>query len=322
LKFVKSFDTGTDDFLFMAIKGAAISKNRDIYVVDYRGCYIARYDWNGGFIKKLGQRGQGNGDLGGPIDIRIYDNKIFFNDLPNKRIVETDYKLKKLIYHKIYTGQGFIGDWHMFGPSKCAGYSLSYTVDFEKEYKVMKTLDLETQQPIMFFDKTPIEGLSPKQILKNRMWGVYNRPVFTVDTENKQFIISFMYPNNPVKNYIYSFDGECMDQFSYTFDKRYVRPEHMETGDKRPKEYTANIIYAIMVHKGHFISFIGKVDYKGRDINSKRYCLIVDNNTKMLKHKIPLPDTFRFFSITEDGYLVGTNPYDDEIKIYIYQLTL
>jgi hypothetical protein len=63
LKFVKSFDTGTDDFLFMAIKGAAISKNRDIYVVDYRGCYIARFDWNGGLIKKLGQRGQGNGDL-------------------------------------------------------------------------------------------------------------------------------------------------------------------------------------------------------------------------------------------------------------------
>jgi len=322
LKFVKSFGTGTDEFFFRAIKGAVISKNKDIYVVDYKGCYIAWFDWNGKFIKKLGQWGQGNGDLIGPKDIRIYGDKIFFNDFRNRRIVETDYKLTKLTYRKIYGGQGFTDNWHMIGPNKCVGHCISYSVDFEKEYKVMKLLDFETQESTFFFDKTPIGELTPKQILSNRYWAMTYVPVFTIDTESKQVILSFMFPNNPVENYIYSYTGELMDRFSYVFDKHYKFPEHKRTGSKRPKEFDSNVVYRLFVHKGHFISFIGKSKITGREVDSDRYLLVFDKKTKALKHRIPVPKNLYFNSITDEGYVIGHKEYEDEIKIYIYQLTL
>jgi hypothetical protein len=324
LKHVKSFGTGNNGFFLTTIRGAAISKNKNIYVVDYKGCYIARFDWNGKFIKKLGQRGQGNGDLSGPKDIKIYGDKIFFNDMMNRRIVETDYELTKLTYHKIYTGSGFVGDWFMIGPNTCVGHTISNYVDFGKEYKVMKLLNLETQKAQFFFDKIPAKDLTPKQIMSNPTWILDFKPVFTVDTENKQLIISFTFPNNPVENYIYSYEGELLDQFSYVFDKHYQYPEHFKTGARGPKEYISNTISRLFFHKGHLISFIGKnkIKIKGRTVDSDRYFLIFDIKTKELKCRIPVPKNIYFYSIMEKGYMVGSKMDEDDTTVHIYKLEL
>ena len=76
LKFVKSFGSGSDDFLFRTIMGAAFGPNKDIYVTDVRGHFLARYDWNGTLIKKIGQRGQGPTDFNAPKQICIFNNKL------------------------------------------------------------------------------------------------------------------------------------------------------------------------------------------------------------------------------------------------------
>ena len=211
----------------------------------------------------------------------------------------------------------------MIGPSKCVGDTISYSVDFQKEYKRMKFLNFETQWSDMFFDRVPVKGLSPRQILKNGLWPIFFGPCSAVDLDRKQVIVSFVYPNEPIEYFIYSFDGQYIERFDCTFDKSYKLAEYVKNGGEQPKRYLAHIQYSIFVYKDLYISFLGKVSYKGRESDEEPYCLIIDRNTKTLKARFKLPEkSLDFYSISEDGYLVGTQHYQDETKVHVYKLEL
>lgn len=60
-------------------------KDRNIYISDYRTNNIKKFDLNGKFIKIIGRKGEGPGDLSGPTLINYINNKIIVFDSKNSR---------------------------------------------------------------------------------------------------------------------------------------------------------------------------------------------------------------------------------------------
>ena len=322
LKFVKSFGSGNDDFLFRRISGAVLSKNKNIYVIDIKVNSLLCYDWNGKLIKKIGKRGAGPGDFNLPIGLNLFENKLWISDMFNRRIAEVDMQLNEIKYHKIYSGESFSDSFFVVDKNKCVGPSISFSLNFEKEYKIIKYLNFDTQLEEMFFDRVPVKGLSPKQITKNRLWPIIYSPTLGIDRENKNLIISFSRPQNPIEFFVYSYYGLCRDQFTCNFDETYEYPDYYLTGKNRPKEFQALILHSIFVHKGNYIVFLSKTKYKGRELDADNYCLIIDQKTKQLKHKLSIPKFLEFYSISEEGYLLGTKNFQDDLQVFVYKLEL
>jgi hypothetical protein len=323
LKKVREFGSGTDDFVFQRISGVVLSNNKDIYVSDSRGHFVARYDWHGKLLKKIGQRGQGPKDFRVPSDLNLYDNKLFLNDRMNLRIAEIDLELKEVKYHRILTGEPFLGNFFIIGKDKCIGSAISYSVGHIDEYNRIKTFDYKTQAEYLFFDKMPVKGMKLKNLIKTGVLFINFSPCMGIDRKNKNVIVSFTYPNNPIEFFVYSYEGEFVDQFSYIFDEDYEYPDHFKTGKRSPKKYNAIIMYSIFSYKSHYISMVSETRYTGDgDFDSDLYCLIFDRKSKLLKHKLSIPNFLQFYSISEDGYLLGTRNFQDDIKVHVYKLEL
>lgn len=322
VKFVKSFDSGSDDFFFQRLHGVVMSKNKDIYVVDGKGNFIARYNWNGKLIKKIGQRGQGSGDFNFPSNVALIENKLLFIDRLNSRIAETDLELNDLKYYKYHSGELFSGDFQIIDKSKCLGYALSYSIDFNKEYKAIKILDFKSQAEEMFFDKMPVKNLKTEKLFNKAVLFMIVKPCIGIDRKNEKILVSFTYPNNPIEFFEYSYNGECLDQFSYVFDKSYKYPKHFLTGAKHPEKYKANLMMSIFQYKGHYLVLVSKVSYMKGSVDEELYCLVFDAKSKNLKHKIPIPKFLKFYSVSEDGYLLGTRYFQDDVNVYVYKIEL
>ena len=81
---------GKKDYMFSQIKDIAIDEKERIYVLDGKEVHIKVYDKNGDYLRTIGRKGQGPGELEFPMGIRIFSH--------NKIIV---YEGRSLVYFKL-----------------------------------------------------------------------------------------------------------------------------------------------------------------------------------------------------------------------------
>jgi hypothetical protein len=318
LKLVKEIGSDDENYIFSRILGAALSKKKDIYVLDCRANFLARYDWNGKFIKKIGQTGQGPGDFNIPRDLNIFDEKLYFLDSGNRRIAEVDLELKEIKYHKMYDEIPFTGNFFITGKNKCIGNAF-YAAGNMAEYKAIKIFDFNTQWSKIFFEHLPFPN--NKKVTPFLLF--YSLPSFGIDRENKKIVISFMYPNNPIDFYVYSIEGECRETFSYIFDENYRPPDYLLEAKKPSKKHTKIMVTSIFAYKGHYLVLVCKTKMKDYyDFESERHFLVFDKENKELKSKFPAPNYLEAFSLSDDGYLLGTRNFEDIAKLCIYKLEI
>lgn len=323
LTLIKSFGSGSDDFLFQRLHGMAMSKTKDIYVVDGKGNFLARYDWNGKLIKKIGQRGQGPSDFNFPADLNQIENKLIFIDNFNLRVVETDLELEKLTYYKLYSGEPFTGDFFALGNNLCIGKCISPSLDLSKKYKAIKILNYVTQKEIIFFDEIPIKHVKADKLAKKGALFLSASPCIGIDREKKQLLVSFKYPNNPIEFFLYDYDGGCIDQFSYELDPGYKYPKHMITGGRPPKSHRNIMVYSIFAYRGNYLVFVGKNSYTNYwDVKGENLCLIFDANSKRIIETIPVPENLYLHFLSDEGYFLGYKEFQDEVKVFVYKLEL
>ncbi|MBN1271901.1 MAG: 6-bladed beta-propeller [Candidatus Aminicenantes bacterium] len=63
----------------------AFDDANNVYVSDYRACHILKFDQSGRFIKLIGQRGEGPGDLMAPAFIAITKETVVVYDIRSKK---------------------------------------------------------------------------------------------------------------------------------------------------------------------------------------------------------------------------------------------
>jgi len=321
LKLVKTIGSDdADNYLFMRISGAVLSDNKDVYIIDGKGHFLARYDWNGKFIKKVGQRGQGPNDFNRPVGLDILDDKLYLYDSFNARVAVVDRELKKIDYIKLPTDTFTDDNFFVIGKQRFV--NSCFPNDINKEYGLVKVTSLTPFSENTFFENTSfkVNHKNPRVSL----FLLYSKPVIGIDRKNRNIIISHRYPNEPIEFYTYSFEGECQNSFSISFDKGYSLPSFLRKGES-PMSYEALMVLSIFAHKEHYIVMAAKyIIEKRKPVYSKcsKYCLVIDPKTKELKHRFDVPIHFQGLSISEDGYLLAAKYFEEIPKLYIYKLDL
>ncbi|MDY0231973.1 MAG: 6-bladed beta-propeller [Candidatus Saccharicenans sp.] len=321
LKLVKSIGDNRNEYLFFKITSALISPDKEIFVGDSGGHFIAKYTWDGKFVKRIGQPGQGPGDFNYIFDLNYLDKKIYAYDLEGLRITVMNFDLEPIKFIKLpepIRGQVFITrDENILccgvGPGDSAQYGLERIKLLTSDGKLIKS----------FFSQTQFGELKPQKDLLQ--WAVeqWTAELITAYSADKsEIIISFEYPPNPVKFFVYDLEGKLIKTFNYNADKKYQFPDFLKSF---PLKYPAKKVYypklsSIFVYKSYYLAFINYwVADKGPDGIEKSAYLIFDQQGNFLAEK-ELDQPFKFFHLTSDGYLIGTNPDDEIPKVLIYQL--
>jgi hypothetical protein len=74
--------------VFSYLRDIAVDQDGNIYALDLRDCCIKVFDRAAKYVKTIGRRGQGPGELGGPFSLTLLPSKaeIFVHDVGNSRI--------------------------------------------------------------------------------------------------------------------------------------------------------------------------------------------------------------------------------------------
>jgi hypothetical protein len=77
-----------EEYQFSRISGIAIDEEERIYVLDYTEAHIKVFDKKGRYMKTIGKKGQGPGEMASPFSICIIpDDELVIQDLNNRRIL-------------------------------------------------------------------------------------------------------------------------------------------------------------------------------------------------------------------------------------------
>ncbi len=77
-----------EKYQFSRISGIAVDKEEKIYVLDYTEAHVKVFDKNGQYLKMIGKKGQGPGEMASPFSVSITPNdEIMIQDLNNRRII-------------------------------------------------------------------------------------------------------------------------------------------------------------------------------------------------------------------------------------------
>ena len=92
LHFEEEFSLGEkeekEEYRFSRISGIAVDKEERIYVLDYIEAHVKVFDKNGLFLRHIGKRGQGPGELASPFSIDITPcDEVMIQDLNNRKIL-------------------------------------------------------------------------------------------------------------------------------------------------------------------------------------------------------------------------------------------
>jgi len=323
------------------IYSAVMSDKKDIFICDHKGNFVAKYDWKGNFIKRIGQAGQGNGDLLNPTYLCIYNQKLYIMDPKNYRIAWTDLDLTKL-YYKRYGDLNknplnrffkitFLKNGTLLGNSFTPWDRNGRMVLFDfNAAKVIKC----------FFNRYPIEvsqkesdvvsdlykentKIDKERLEKHFFLSFYALPIYGIDKQTERILISFQYPNNPVKFYLYSSEGKELKSVEYPLEKKYAFPRHvLENKSGKPLESHYAVIDSILSFKGYFLALVAELDFKkGRCVGKKCKFLVFDREGK-LRDTVPVEKSLKPMFISNDGYLLAKDYDSDEEQLLIYKVTI
>lgn len=324
LKLIKEIGSEEDDYTFFRISGAVLSKNRDIYVVDFKGDCISRYDWSGKFIKKLGATGQGPNELNGPGFLDLYEDKLYFFDGRNMRIAETDLELKALKFYRLRGSFPFAGNFFVADKDIFIGNSFSFQEKSKSHF--IKVLNVKSNDVSTFFHHIPVgskkkyAGVSGQMLLKRFFLG----PRFGIDRETNKLVASFIYPDNPIEFFVYTMDGKFIDSFSYKIESKYSFPyHHLKSFGTFPSVSYVPRVTSVLIHKNRYIIFVKKIKYKKRyPVDQESFCLIFNGKTNTLEHRFPVEKHLTGMFISKDGFLLASKGYQDIPTLLIYKLDL
>lgn len=314
IDFVKAIGDDRQDYTFFKINSIIMAENnKDIYIADLAGHFIARYNWDGKFIKRIGQQGGGPGDFGIINSLDIYKNKLYVLDYENVRIVEMDPDLNNLNYIKLQSK--FFRYCFPIDDTRFIGDHFSISKDKGRISIVNRDGDLTFH----FFDKLPLTlNLNDRKIVF--LSGLITLTM-NLSPERDKVLVSFYRPNNPIDFYVYNLKGELIKQFNYKADEKFRFPSHlMNSREPVPEKYFSLNVNSVFFYKDNYIAFYSEVSHLSeKEEKSEDFCLIFNSSGEAIQ-KIKLDKNIFVFNLSSEGYLLGSELDADISKVFIYQL--
>lgn len=337
-KLIKSIGDERDDYTIHGTADAVITETRDIYVLNAKGNFIAQYDWQGNFIRKIGQAGQGPTDFFYPRNLAYHNKTLYILDYGNHRIAEMNIETAKFQYYKSSVKNRFenmrqVIDGTLF---------LGVFSNIQRDRGRIGIMDKEGNLKHSFFKETPVKlDLGNGTVeFKDKMTKDYafrtliinqsSKPVCDYDGQTGEILVSFRSPDQVVRFFVYNSKGKLLKSFSYAVkDKRYGFSRYFLNTPlkkilelkKRPERFELDL--NVFIYNEFYLGFLTFNHYpKGeKEVGNRKYlCIVFDKSGKVFR-EIKLNDNLWILKNSE-GYLLGRILEEEIDKLYFYQLKL
>lgn len=334
-KVVKIVGDGQSDCFFSKISDAILTPSKDIIIFDAKENFIARFDWDGNFVNRIGQTGKGAGDFFWPTSADIFNGKLYILDKFNRRFAESDLQLKNLRYFKLPEEINLPSVFNVIDEKEFVIDYISFKKpDDPKICIIEKTDNVSTKISNTFFNHIPIELPSKSKDERTlRRFGQLFGVVYALDDSKKKMLITFCEPDNLMLLFLYNIKGELIKQFSYKMDEKYQFPHYLY----KNKRLTLNLlkgrhnidVVSVFYYNTHWYIFVNvhhhkdvnenlTIDNYKKYIDSKSFYLKFDENGKLLgKFSTPY---FSCFYISKDGFVLGKHPDSEVEQLMIYKM--
>ncbi len=323
LEFKKIRSIGNDDeenYTFFRIDDAKVSDNKDIFVLDGKGYFVAKYDWQGKFLKRTGKRGKGPSDFLSLWQLYIFNNKLHILDMLNRRIAIIGPDLDKFDYinvhhlkYKNIIESGWLSNFRVLDNNRFLGIFNTYK---EERHRFCIFDDNQTIEKT-FFNELPTKksNLRTDAMLHHQVWLLAG-----VDAKSGLILISFVYTENKIRFFLYNTKGERLKSFLYEQDKAFTFPAKLSKKQNKKGEKTNfSIINSIHSFDDYFLVFM--VEFKDAEkmdlslADKSRFSVLVFDKTGKFIHKQYMQGSLDFFQITTDGFALAKDHADTEEDI-------
>jgi len=335
LTLVKAIGDDRDDYIILGLGDALLTDNNDIYILNVKGNYIAHYDWDGNYKRRIGQRGKGPTDFYFPRSIACFEGKLYVLDKGNRRIAEIDLDTFKFNFYNDDEKNSFGSHLSILEDGLFMGI-FSYIEDnrgrlgiVSNQGEVKQTFFRESPVDYKKMKNGPLEKLSMEDVARKVIGSSRLSPIYHLDKERKEVLISFHYPDNPLVFYLYSIEGKQLKKFSYALEEKKYKfsrfflegsLDKLRNPDKYPTRFEINLD-SVSIYRDSYVAFLELSDYvKNKKEKNRRFCLVFDQSGR-LKKKFEIRKDLRIFK-QSNGYFLGMVEDEDIEKLYIYQLNL
>lgn len=129
---------GREEYMFSQLRSIVIDEEERIYALDYKEAQIKVFNKNGEYLRTIGKKGQGPGELRLPSHMHITSrNEIMVSDALNKRL--TFYSLQGEFIRDLSTAEEFIARSDIDSKGNILGFRIEH--DPEKSRYELKKFD-------------------------------------------------------------------------------------------------------------------------------------------------------------------------------------
>ncbi len=337
LELVKTIGDDRDDYLIFGLSDAVVTPGEEIFAVSAKGNFVTQFDWDGKFVRRIGRKGQGPGDLYLPGAIDSFEDGIYILDQGNHRLVRFNLKSEKYEYIKQVPASKFsfglvvLDKKHFMGVFQLAEKNRGRIGIVDDNWNVQRTFFHQYPVPLVF-DTPSMHGadkISIKQIYMQALLSNYSSPVLGVDSKREHFLVSFRTPDNPIDFFVFDRGGNIVKKFTFAIvEKKYrfwkylydASLEVARNAHKWPARSELKLDSAAIVGDT-YVAFVSLEDLvrKKELVKRQRFCLIF-NKDGQLEKRIPFKNNnLRIFKYS-NGYFLGTLDDAETEQLLIYRL--
>jgi len=320
---VLSIGDTRDEYEFFSIDDAKMSSKNEIFISDKVGCFVAKYDFKGNFLAKIGRKGAGGSDFGRPLAIEIFQDELYVLDSVNGRIaiINTDFRNRQFSHVKLQSNQ--IGN-NLFTINKNLFLHDIFSMKDNVNGKI-RTFDRKGKTLSTFFTLDQYEKTeSKKDELQRALSFISSKLRISLSHDRREIITTYRYSANPIRLYILDLNGSIKKSLTIKVNDKYTFPAFLSN---YPIKYPKTPVHFCKVeglfsYQSYIIVFVDFVEADstlGERINQKMF--VLDKKGNVLSEK-SLSGTMYFFDLSSDGYLIGTDISRENPAIDIYKLNI
>jgi len=183
----------------------SVDSANNIYILDKISSSIKKFDSKGNFLTTFGRKGQGPGEMIGPMCLMYHNNKIFVRDSELRKVHlftrEGEYE------KSLDAGKEFLRYITAFDGSKYMGFARSYSKDGREI----------THDLVMYDDNSDLRKEFTKQVLKNDVNDYQLNNFYNAFAISDDEIFVSKYGTNDYEINVYDHNGD----FKYRIRKNY-----------------------------------------------------------------------------------------------------
>ena len=317
LQEVMKIGSDKQNYEFFLIDSVDVDRSGNIYILDFEGGFVGKYDKTGKFIAKSGRKGNGPGEFMFPKKVFVGNSNVYISDLTLRQLNVFDQNLKFIKTIKLYKR-----------PYNFCYYKSKIILAIIQHNKndTFIIFDDKGNKEKEFFSEQPY---FLKKLKKDKMfiaWKIsYAIPVVDYSIDKREIALVFSLYDNHNKIYLIDFNGKIRKEISLDFKENYKIPWFLlKYPRKYPSEYSLIMIDSIHYYGNKYI-IVNYVVSKVKKINSKKqsydkaYLIVIDTETGKIVAKTEISPTIRIHKIKGDYMYV--KDFDDDMEtLHIYKI--